>query len=184
MATSLKKVARYLLMVGMFAMAGVRASADPISDSLTVLDPKGHIFAQVSVTEANEDPKAILFINIPGLANPAQFGNATTLLDLDGSFSDIFGVVKDRQGNMFLGFNSDGEGVPAAFGGSGSIFVPEGSGGFGASMYLSPSFQKQGYTATFFSDPAVPEPASFTLLGIGAAGLFGYGWRRHLRSAA
>jgi hypothetical protein len=38
-----------------------------------------------------------------------------------------------------------------------------------------------GNTAAFaavLSPTAVPEPASLTLLGIGAAGLLGYGWRR------
>jgi hypothetical protein len=38
-------------------------------------------------------------------------------------------------------------------------------------------------TATFTAQ-VVPEPASLTLLGIGAAGLFGYGWRRRKRAAA
>src|SRR5262249_28677308 len=38
-------------------------------------------------------------------------------------------------------------------------------------------------TATITPPPAAPDPASLTLLGLGAAGLVGYGWRRK-RAAA
>jgi hypothetical protein len=38
------------------------------------------------------------------------------------------------------------------------------------------------FTATL-GTPAAPEPTSLTLLGIGAVGIIGYGWRRRKRAA-
>jgi hypothetical protein len=35
-----------------------------------------------------------------------------------------------------------------------------------------------GLSSTFTAAVPAPEPASLTLLGVGAAGLLGYGWRR------
>ena len=160
-----------------FALLLVRpAAADSISDSLTVFDAAGNVVYQVSVTEANEDPNEIYFINVPGLINPAQFGNATTVLDADGSYSDIFGIA-GVNGDLFLAFNSDTEGFPALYGSQGAIFLPEGNGGFfDATMYLSPDLIAQGYSAQFFSDgdeAAVPEPGTLILLATGLAGAAG-----------
>jgi hypothetical protein len=45
------------------------------------------------------------------------------------------------------------------------------------------AFDVVGLSAQIRTAVAVPEPASLTLLGFGAAGLLGYGWRRRWRSA-
>ena len=34
------------------------------------------------------------------------------------------------------------------------------------------------YAGAAGEDPAIPEPATLTLMGVGAIGLLGYGWRR------
>ena len=114
-----------MLAVGAFAVAFASVGeASVISDSLTVYDPTGAIFAQVSVTEDAEDPHTIYFINIPDLVDPSQFGNPTSLLDPDGSLSDVFGIIRSpfAEGRL-LAFSSDSETIPADFGSTGTIFL-------------------------------------------------------------
>ena len=172
------------IMVGCALLLAAPVWAGPISDSFTVFDANGNIAYQASVSETFEDPTQIYYINVIGIADPNQFGNATTLCEgtsycdqFGGNYSDIFGVAIEPDGNFYLAFNSDSENAPAAYGSQGNIFMPEGSGGnFDATMYLDPSLQAQGYTAQFFSDgdPApIPEPGTITLLGTGLVGAIG-----------
>jgi len=149
--------------------------ADNISDYFRVTDPNGKVVYQFAVSEGIEDPNEIYFINVKGLVDPSQFGNATTLVEPDGSFSDIFGIASIN-GDLFLAFNSDSETSPAAYGNQGNIFLEEGQGGtWDATMYLNPSLQAQGYTAQFWSDGdvVVPEPGTMALLGAGLMGVIG-----------
>jgi hypothetical protein len=189
---STKKVVMMLLPLACLLLAAVPGVADSISDTLIVFSPNGAIFAQVSALQSQEGNGTNVFlIGNPFIADPAQFGHATTLCEVAGcnatsppsDFSDIFGVVEATilgQNFFFLAFTSDGENG-TSFGNQGAIFLNEVPGfAYNATMYLLPSLQAQGYTATFVSDGEVPEPTSLVLLGTGLLGLMGVS-RRFLR---
>ncbi|MCU1275102.1 MAG: hypothetical protein JWO48_2533 [Bryobacterales bacterium] len=167
----IRRVRIFLFMV-LLASCSVSAVADTLSDSLTVYAPDGSVFAAIGVAELVEDANQIYFIDIPDLVDTSQFGNATALLEPGtGTFSDVFGVAS-TQGSLFLGFTSDTETVPAAFGGAAGIELLEDRPQFDATMYLARQLRDAGYTATFVSDISeVPEPSSVALL---VAGLLGY----------
>ncbi len=161
-----------------------------LSDSLTVFNPAGAIFAQIQLFEdgslvctggcaqtgpgdIGEDPNSLYYLTDTSLVDPAQFGNPTQLLEAGGtSFSDIFGVATFDAGTTFVfGFASDTDSSPALLAGSAPITLPEGNGLFDATMYLNPRLSKIGYTAQFFSDPEVPEPGTLGMLLGGALSL-------------
>ena len=178
--------ASLLLAVG----ATAHAQSSPISDSLTVYDPAGAVFAWVGITEAEEEanPTNVKFINIPSLVDPNQFGNAITLIEPNGTYSDIFGVYTPNGTDLFLAFSSDTEAAGTPFGGgggNGQTFVDEGNGHHDATKYLNLDLQRLGYTAMFISDAAntsVPELDASALMSIGIAGLAGLSLRHRRRA--
>jgi len=127
----------------------VRATDTPrISDYVIITAPDG------TQTRLDFDKMHEMFVYPdPTAADPGQLGNATALLNDDGSISDIFGVISDGT-NAFLAFASDGEdGSPPQWPDDPQIFIQEDPiNGHDATMYLSPDLQAAGYMLTFFSD--------------------------------
>lgn len=194
MRKKMKVMFTTLLPLACLVLTAVPGVADAISDTLTVYDASGAIFAQVSALESQEGNGTNVFlIGNPFIADPAQFGHATTLCETPGcnatsppsAFSDIFGIVQATiagQTFYFLAFTSDGEnGTP--FGNQGATFLDEVPGfAYNATQYLLPSLQRQGYTATFVSDgDPTPEPGTLVLMGTGLIGLAGLARRRMSR---
>jgi hypothetical protein len=153
------------------------ADASPISDSLIVRDHSGAIVASAVLSEADEISGAI--ITVPVAIDASQFGNATNLIEphTNGSngFSDIVGICTcGDNGGLALGFSSDSETQLVNFGLFPRTF-PE-LGPIDVTLYLDPTLQRLGWTATFSSD--VPEPITLSLFGAGLAGALSLRRRR------
>lgn len=172
---SIKLAGAFAAAVSLAALGASTSASAQVSDTLTVFDPLGNIVASASITEALEDAGTIVVVPI-GI-DAAQFGNATNLVELNGNFSDIFGICTcGPNGALALGIASDTETQGVNFGSFPRTF-PEGNGVFSATLYLDPALQAQGFTATFTSDPSVPEPATWAMM-IAGFGLVGVAMRR------
>jgi hypothetical protein len=190
-----------LLVLACVVFTAVPGRADAISDVLTIFNPAGQISQVLTASESQEGNGGnLFFIGIASLADPAQFGNPTTLCEPGTSpcdattpftsLSDIVGVIQATIGGRtfsFIGFTSDGEnglapGIELAFGGTGNNFITEVANTnqvIDVTYLLNPTLRSAGWTATFQSE-FVPEPGTMVLLGTGLLGLMGVS-RRFLR---
>jgi hypothetical protein len=177
-----------------FALAGPSAFAQTseVSDILTIYNPAGAIDTQLTLFEdgsvscivysyvcgsfnanpnlGTEDPNALYYIGVP-----VDFTQQpVTVAEAGGTWSDVFAPGYFLGVGDVLYFQSDTETTPPSLALTGNppfIIESEDNGPMSATNILSPDLQADGWTATFWSDPEVPEPASLTLLAVGLAGL-------------
>lgn len=155
---------------------------DPVSGG------RGPIYEQIFAFGAEEADNTYFFDFSRVQGDPAQALGYTTLWERDGSaWSDAFGVQVNAQGNAIVGFYSDprtSANIPAA---AFVIFeqagvpnpVPEPNSSdsayltveYDATRYLSTTMQANGYTATFQSVTAVPEPDTYAMMLVGVAAI-------------
>jgi hypothetical protein len=156
----------------------MKARAAPIvSDKFWVFDQSRTVKFSTSVTSEQQEINgagAIYFLEVPGIADPNQWGNYTSVVNAPNSpvMSDAFGVLF-RDPDYLLFFLSDTSNEPCPYPmGPNLVFeylLPNGRYGgiFDASRYLLPALQAQGWTAAFGSGLTVPEPSTIFLLGSG-----------------
>jgi hypothetical protein len=146
------KLVTFLLPVVILALAALPATAQVVGDGFYLVAPDGTVQA-FELAEVDEQPYTY-FVNVVGLADPAQLGNAIALLNADQEISDIFGVIELDDGNVYLAFGSDALGRDAVFPYDPSMYMYESDDGYhNATVYLDPNLQALGYTLWFYSDP-------------------------------
>ncbi len=157
-----------LLGAGALALSTLSAGA-VISDVLTVYDASGAIIHQVTATELSElgAPNNLWTID-HGIANAAQLGFATALVEPNGTISDVFGVANDGTGLVLAFMSDDNLDLTMAQGyfgpQAGWTLLPEQPIAYDATKYVNPVLHP-GATATFTSD--VPDGgATVGLLGL------------------
>jgi hypothetical protein len=151
-----------------------------ISDYFWVFDQDHNVQYSTYITKAQEEINGagtIYFLEVPGIANPNQWGLYTSVMKAPDYqvMSDAFGVIC-RNGEYLLFFLSDTSTEPCPYPlGPNMVYehlLPTGryGGMFDATRYLDPDLVNRGWTATFESGlpvSSIPEPATFLLLGSG-----------------
>ncbi len=169
---------------GLCALDSVCALArGGVSDVMTLYAPDGGIFDQIFAF-GHEEADNLYFFDPSGVVSvdPAMRSFYTTLLEPDGSISDVFGIA-NIEGPNLLGFISDPNSFPPSLpgltfteilGGPVPWILEPGSAGltieYDATAYLDTALRDRGFTASFQSDvdSAVPEPSTLGLLTLGA----------------
>jgi hypothetical protein len=176
-----------LLALGSLAVAAPRASAGFVytSAELDVFNSSHTLINQVSVTEGAAVSGTLYEINVAGLADAFQFGNATSLStggSAAGPYFVTFGVVDNGGGNFRLAFSWDPAGNDP-YGSFANNFFNydnpplQAQYVFDATMYLTPTLQGNGDTASFILNAqpmvqtAAPAPGALALLFSGGLSL-------------
>ena len=181
MKTTLRKMVCTLVVASMLVSGGAitALAAEIVSDYLRVYNQYHTTVYGVTATTIQQEINGAAYIyvlDVPGIADPAQWGNYTSVIQAPGDqvMSDAFGVLVRGSDEYLLFFLSDTSTQPCPYPLAPNFIeyeylLPNGRYGgiFDATRYLHPDLRAQGWTAEFGSGAGVPEPATFFLLGGG-----------------
>jgi hypothetical protein len=144
--------------------------------TVRLLDPSGNDITATNIQILQSGPESIHFLYTS--TDSAYVGQSSAdMLEADGSLSDRILITANGTNTLDIQFQSD----PDITLGMVNPFPSQVETGQFQNMY-------GGLPDTFnFSsdvDAPIPEPASLTVLGIGAASLAGYSWRKRRQMSA